>query len=160
MAWAATIRVKLAELTLVERILRKIAPMKPHAQLCHEFAFVLHRPRREALAAETCRKCLDVDCQRAYAGRLGPRRRAIIGIGHHSSPLSRGKSPVREDGRIMPSRQRSTPQEGQKPWRSRALAERCLLGARSGVSGKSRDQRPRRLQREDIGVAYAIMAVW
>src|SRR5271169_1942819 len=53
MAWAATIRVKLAELTLVERILRKIAPMKPHAQLCHEFAFVLHRPRREALAAET-----------------------------------------------------------------------------------------------------------
>ena len=92
-----------------ERILRKIAPMKPHAQLCHEFAFVLHRPRREALPAETCRKCLDVDCQRAYAGRLGPRRRAIIGIGHHSSPLSRGKSPVREDGRIMPSRQRSTP---------------------------------------------------
>src|ERR1700722_12028551 len=85
MAWAATIRVKLAELTLVERILRKIAPMKPHAQLCHEFAFVLHRPRRETLAAETCRKCLDVDCQRAYAGRLGPRRRAIIGIGHHSS---------------------------------------------------------------------------
>src|SRR6202453_2249511 len=108
MAWAATIRVKLAELTLVERILRKIASMKPHAQLCHEFAFVLHRPRREALAAETCRKCLDVDCQRAYAGRLGPRRRAIIGIGHHSSPLSRGKSPVREDGRIMPSPQRST----------------------------------------------------
>jgi hypothetical protein len=92
MALAATIRMKLVELTLVERILRKIAPIKPHAQLCHEFAFVVHRPRREALAAETGRKCLDVDCQRAYAGRLDPRRRAIIEIGHHSSPLSRGKS--------------------------------------------------------------------
>src|ERR1700722_6485723 len=92
MAWAATIRVKLAELTLVERILRKIAPMKPHAQLCHEFAFVSHRPRRESLAAETCRKCLDVDCQRANAGRLDRGHRATVKIDHHSSPLSRGKS--------------------------------------------------------------------
>jgi hypothetical protein len=43
MTLAATICVELVKVTLVERILRKTAPTKPHTQLCHEFAFVADR---------------------------------------------------------------------------------------------------------------------
>src|SRR5271166_779600 len=107
-ALATTICVKMVEQTLFKHILRKVAPIKPSTQLCHEFAFVVHRLRRISLAAETCRKCIDVGRQRANAGQLDRRHRATVGVDHHLSPLSRGKSSVAEDSRIMPSRQRST----------------------------------------------------
>jgi len=86
MALAATICVKMVELTLVKRILRKIAPMEPSTELCHEFAFVVHRLRRVSLAAETCRKCIDVARQRANAVQLDRRLRANVRIVHHPSP--------------------------------------------------------------------------
>src|SRR5271165_684772 len=72
-ALATTICVKMVEQTLFKHILRKVAPIKPSTQLCHEFAFVVHRLRRISLAAETCRKCIDVGRQRANAGQLDRR---------------------------------------------------------------------------------------
>src|SRR5271163_3801316 len=92
MALATTICVKMIELTLVERILRKVAPIEPSTELCYEIAFVVHRLRRVSLAAETRCKCIDVGRQRANAGRLDRRHHATVRIDHHSSPLSRGKS--------------------------------------------------------------------
>jgi hypothetical protein len=82
MAWAATIRVKLAELTLVERILRKIAPMKPHAQLCHEFAFVLHvldvKPSPPRRAANASMWIANAPTQDALAHAVAPSSGSVI----------------------------------------------------------------------------------
>jgi hypothetical protein len=58
------------------------------AQLCEEFGFVVHRLRRVALAAETCRKC-PMWVADGLTGGVAPLSRSII-------LRSRGISSVRE----------------------------------------------------------------
>src|SRR6266404_98275 len=107
MAPAATGHMKMAELFLIECTLSRLAPVEPAAEICHDSAFIIHRPRGVTLAAEKRSKSLNVKCQRANAGPLASRHCSIIPIGHRPSPQSRGKASVRDDSRIMPRHQRA-----------------------------------------------------